>query len=235
MIDLVPLGDRAYLARFASEAEALAWSAAARADLAEFGRAAEVVLAFRAVATFADPDAVDLDTFETRLRAIAPAISGVEPTGSGRPLTIPVVYDGQDLAEVADRLGLDPSEVVSRHSGALYRVAAIGFLPGFPYAGPLPDALAGLPRREAPRPRVPAGSVAIVGNQTGIYPQVSPGGWHLIGRTPLRIVDLEREHFPIRAGDRLRFLPIGLEEYERRSGDLLEIPGPGEDHDVRSI
>ena len=92
---------------------------------------------------------------------------------------------------------------------------AVGFLPGFPYAGYLPDALSGLGRRAAPRVRVPAGSVAIAGRQTGVYPSESPGGWHLIGRTPLRIVDVEGGHFPIRAGDRIRFRPIAVWPGER--------------------
>ena len=98
---------------------------------------------------------------------------------------------------------------------------AIGFLPGFPDAGYLPEGLGGLPRREPPRLRVPAGSVAIAGRQTGVYPGESPGGWHLIGRTPLRIVDVERGRFPIRAGDRLRFVPIDAGEFAARRGEPL--------------
>jgi KipI family sensor histidine kinase inhibitor len=112
-------------------------------------------------------------------------------------------------------------EVIAAHSEPEYRVFAIGFQPGFPYAGYLPPALAGLPRRGTPRVKVPRGSVAIAGRQTGIYPQDSPGGWHLLGRTPLRIVDLAKAHFPIRAGDRLRFRPIDSEEFARRKGELL--------------
>jgi allophanate hydrolase subunit 1 len=82
-------------------------------------------------------------------------------------------------------------------------------------------ALSGLPRRSAPRVRVPSGSVAIAGRQTGVYPSESPGGWHLLGRTPLVIVDLVHGHFPIQAGDRLRFVPISAEEFARRQGELL--------------
>jgi allophanate hydrolase subunit 1 len=83
----------------------------------------------------------------------------------------------------------------------------------------LPPALSGLPRRESPRERVPVGSVAIAGRQTGVYPESSPGGWHLLGRTPSRIVDLEEGYFPIRAGDRIRFEPIGPAEFEARRGE----------------
>jgi len=113
------------------------------------------------------------------------------------------------------------SEVVANHSGRDYTVFAIGFLPGFPYLGYLPEALCGLPRREAPRVRVPAGSVAIAGRQTGVYPAESPGGWYLLGRTPLRIVDVARGHFPIRAGDRVRFEPISPAEFDARLEEIL--------------
>jgi KipI family sensor histidine kinase inhibitor len=117
---------------------------------------------------------------------------------------------------------LTEPEVVSSHVGAEYRVFAIGFLPGFPYAGYLPANLSGLRRRAVPRLRVPAGSVALAGRQTGIYPGESPGGWHVVGRTPLSIVELKTGRFPIRAGDRLRFHSIELDEYQRRLGEPLE-------------
>src|SRR5205823_7967395 len=110
---------------------------------------------------------------------------------------------------------------IARHAGRDYDVFAVGFQPGFPYAGYLPDALSGLSRRDVPRVRVPAGSVAIAGRQTGVYPAESPGGWHLLGRTPLRIVDLERGHFPIRAGDRLRFEPIDAAGFAAPRGGPL--------------
>jgi KipI family sensor histidine kinase inhibitor len=132
-----------------------------------------------------------------------------------------VLYDGADLAEVAAARGLTAGQVVALHSGQDYRVFALGFLPGFPYAGYLPEALAGLPRRASPRARVAAGSVAIAGRQTGVYPQESPGGWHLLGRTPLTIASVARGRFPIRAGDRLRFVPIDQAEFQRLEGQDL--------------
>jgi KipI family sensor histidine kinase inhibitor len=139
----------------------------------------------------------------------------------GKLVELPVLYDGPDLAEVSERLGRTPAEVIALHSGAVYHVFAIGFRPGFPYAGYLPRELSGLPRRDSPRTRVPAGSVALVGRQTGVYPEVSPGGWHLLGRTPLAIVDIEHGHFPIRAGDQLRFVPINPEQFTARLGEVL--------------
>ena len=96
---------------------------------------------------------------------------------------------------------------------------------GFPYAGYLPRELSGLPRREEPRLKVPSGSVAIAGRQTGIYPRESPGGWHLLGRTPLRIADVDQGLFLIRAGDQIQFQPIELKEFEARRDQQLAISG----------
>lgn len=212
MIDLVPLGDRAFLARFPTESEARAWASAARE--AAIAGVVDVVLAYRSAAVHADPDLIDLDQLEVRLRAIVPRVE--DQGAAGRLVRLPVLYDGEDLPEVARRTGLTIEEVIAAHSGHEYDVFAVGFRPGFPYAGYLPSSLSGLARREVPRTRVPAGSVAIAGRQTGVYPEESPGGWHLIGRTPVRIVDVAREYFPIRAGDRLRFDPIVAEEFAAR-------------------
>ena len=211
MIDLVPLGDRAYLARFPAEAGARAWASAARG--AGLGGVVDVVLAYRSVAVFADPDRVDFEELESRLRSLAPASEVIE---AGSLVCLPVLYDGEDLPVVAARLGLTVEQVVAEHASRDYDVFAIGFLPGFPYAGYLPPALSGLARREVPRTRVPAGSVAIAGRQTGVYPGESPGGWHLIGRTLVPIVDVGIRYFPIAAGDRLRFEPVGAEEFAAR-------------------
>jgi KipI family sensor histidine kinase inhibitor len=213
---LVPLGDRGFFARFDTEDQAAGWAATLCAQA--WAGIVDVVPAYNTVGVFADPAIVDFDDLETRLRHLVPSI---DAQVRGTLISLPVLYDGEDLEAVAQRLGLTSDEVIAAHSGQEFRVFAIGFLPGFPYAGYLPDALRGLPRRPSPRTRVPAGSVAIVGKQTGVYPSESPGGWHLLGRTPLRIVDLARGHFPIRAGDRLRFVPIGPEEFAARREELL--------------
>jgi KipI family sensor histidine kinase inhibitor len=210
-IRLQPLGDRAYLAQFANESEAGRWAAAVRDG--HWPGVTDVVLAYRTVAVFSDPEQVDLGALEMRLRAVEPA---VESSRRGERLVIPVLYDGADLDAVAARLSLSQEQVIGLHSGVEYNVFAIGFLPGFVYAGYLPPALAGQPRHEAPRLRVPAGSVAIAGRQTGIYPAESPGGWHLLGRTPLCIADPEAGYFPIQAGDRIQFQPISTGEFEIR-------------------
>lgn len=214
-MDLRPLGDRAFLAAFPSELEARAWSASVRDR--RFVGVIDVVTAYARVAVMADPDAVDLDALEAELRRVR-----AEPADerSSRLHVVPVVYDGEDLAEVARHAGLGEADVIALHSGVEYVVRAVGFLPGFPYAGRLPGPLRGLPRRPSPRVRVPAGSVAIAGEQTGIYPEESPGGWHLLGRTPLRIVDLAAGDFPIETGDRLRFQPIAADDFRKREGTM---------------
>lgn len=125
------------------------------------------------------------------------------------PITeIPVRYGGPDLAEVAEKLQLSENEVIRLHAGTVYTVFMTGFLPGFPYLGPLPEALR-LPRRGTPRLSVPAGSVAIAGDQTGIYPRASPGGWHLIGHTDFRLFDPgQRPPARLQPGMRVRFVAI---------------------------
>lgn len=214
MLDLVPLGDRAFLARFASASEARGWALAVRNQ--GWPGIIDVNAAYQSAAVFADPDRIELEVLEGRLRSLKADPDDLPP---GKLITLPVLYDGADLAEVASRLGLSVDQVIATHSGTDYHVWAIGFMPGFPYAGPLPDVLSGLPRRDQPRSRVPAGSVAIVGRQSGIYPAASPGGWHLLGRTPIRIVDLEHADFPIQVGDRLRFVPISVEEFKELEGE----------------
>ncbi len=215
MISIEPLGDRAYLAHLPDERLAAGWAGALR-RLGWEG-VTDVVLAYRSVAVFADPDRLDPEELGARLRRVEVPASG--PIAAGRLVEVPVLYDGEDLQEVADRTGLTPEAVIALHSGTTYDVFAIGFLPGFPYAGYLPDRLSGLARRDSPRVRVPAGSVAIAGRQTGIYPCESPGGWHLLGRTPIRLVDLEAGVFAIRAGDCIRFHPIPTETFEVRLHD----------------
>lgn len=124
---------------------------------------------------------------------------------------IPVCYGGDggpDLDDVARRAGLDKDEFVRCHSGALYHVYMLGFLPGFAYLGDLPERIR-LPRRSTPRPRVPIGSVAIASDMTAIYPHESPGGWHLIGYTPVILWDMVRSGEPLfRPGDGVRFQPV---------------------------
>jgi inhibitor of KinA len=133
------------------------------------------------------------------------------PLPEPRTLEIPVAYGGvygPDLEGVAALTGHTPQEVIEIHAGAEYLVYFLGFSPGFPYLGGMPESIA-VPRRETPLGRVPAGSVAIGGRQTGIYPTASPGGWRIIGRTPLRLFQPEAERpVLLEMGDRVRFVPM---------------------------
>jgi len=154
-----------------------------------------------------NPDSLALDAIE-RLQRWWEESEALEP--ESRYIEIPVVYGtavGPDLGEVARHAGLSEKQVVELHSSIDYVVWFLGFQPGFPYLGGLPEQLA-TPRRDEPRLQVPAGSVGIGGAQTGIYPLATPGGWQLIGHTPLPLFDPHRdEPVLLRPGDTVRFIP----------------------------
>jgi len=160
---------------------------------------------------------IHFDPLETNLSAVqdgvqvlqsAAALQGAPPA---RRIEIPVRYGGEygpDLDFVARQAGLTTAEVIRRHAAAEYVVYLMGFLPGFPYLGGL-DATIAAPRLEVPRRRVPAGSVGIAGEQTGVYPLESPGGWRLIGRTTVTLFDLTAQPPCLLApGDQVKFIPI---------------------------
>ena len=144
-----------------------------------------------------------------------------------RTIEIPVCYDplfSEDLPRICDHTGLTREEVITFHTGTSYKVYMIGFLPGFPYLGELPEVLH-VPRLEKPRLSVSKGTVGIGGTQTGIYPIESPGGWNIIGRTPLDLYCLKRvDPFLIRAGDQLKFRSISLETFYKMKEDLADEP-----------
>ncbi|SIT71477.1 5-oxoprolinase subunit PxpB [Edaphobacillus lindanitolerans] len=151
------------------------------------------------------------------LRDVKPA-----STEAGRTVEIPVCYGGEfapDLEFVAAHNGLTEEEVIQIHSGGSYDVKMIGFAPGFPFLGGLDERIAA-PRRPSPRLEIPARTVGIAGTQTGVYPIGTPGGWQLIGRTPVDLF-LPDEEIPslLRAGDQVKFRPISREEFERREGE----------------
>jgi KipI family sensor histidine kinase inhibitor len=163
----------------------------------------ELVPGYRTVLIVADPGQAEaLDELAVRLPHLElPPAESV----AGETVEIPVSYDGEDLPEVAGLTGLDAEEVVRRHTAPEYTVAFLGFSPGFPYLVGLDPALQ-VPRRDTPRTSIPAGSVGLAGNQTGIYPTASPGGWQLIGHTDVTLFDPARDPPALLApGTHLRF------------------------------
>lgn len=215
------LSDQAVLARCADEDEALRWAAAVRRLAAPW--LVDVVAAYTTVAVFVDLETIRLaDAREVLARLDAAASAEC----AGRLHHIPCCYAlGPDLERVARYAGLSIEEVVRLHAATEYTVHAIGFCPGFPYLGYLPEALCGVPRLESPRLRVEPGSVGLTGRQTGIYPEARPGGWNLVGRTPLVLVDVAAGYFPLRTGDRVRFEPIDEATFHRLLGQRLTVDG----------
>jgi KipI family sensor histidine kinase inhibitor len=169
----------------------------------------ESVPTYRSLLVRFDPAQADLAAVRAAVEDALPRMRPL-PEG-GRVRTVPTVYGGEhgpDLEEVASGHGLSPEEVIARHSAQEYTAFMLGFLPGFAYLGMVPEGLA-TPRRRTPRPRVPAGSVALAGRQTAVYPSASPGGWNLIGRTALRLFDpADDPPTAILPGDRVRFLRV---------------------------
>ena len=167
------------------------------------GNVEDAIPAARSLLVVYDPLRTERDLVAAAVERSALPPPGVE--ARARLLRLPVVYDGEDLDDVAQRAGLPPSELARRHAAARYRVAFVGFAPGFAYLFGLPPELAS-PRRATPRPRVPAGSVAIGGAWTGVYPSASPGGWRLIGRTSAVLFDAAADPPSLLApGDRVEF------------------------------
>jgi inhibitor of KinA len=200
-----PLGDAALLAELGTRLDtALNTRAIALAAALKKRRdVRQAIAGYASVTVHFDPDQTTHDALAAAIKRLAskrPPMS--EP---GRLHRIPVVYDGPDMETVAATLGLTPAKIAEIHAQPIYRVFLIGFVPGWAYLGPLPEELE-LPRRHVPRTKVPAGSVAIAGRQSGIYPLSTSGGWHLIGRTSVKLF-LPDSDPPclFRAGDRVKF------------------------------
>ena len=195
---VLPFGPGALLAEYDSLAEVMSVDEVLReSNLAGID---EIIPAARTVlVTFGHVDRAALHAL------LVPGATAARVEG---PLVeIPVVYDGADLQEVADATGLSIEQVVDTHSSIVYSAAFLGFTPGWAYLVGLPSSLQ-LPRRKTPRTAVPAGSVAIANEFTGVYPTLSPGGWHLLGHTDVQMFDVDREKPAlVLAGDRVRFVP----------------------------
>jgi KipI family sensor histidine kinase inhibitor len=228
-----PLGDSALIVRVVDEFErdpeaALdAVLAATRyLEAAAIPGMTELAPAYTTIGVFfnptrvesATPDDSPFDILAARIQSILNA-AAFENESERVPqgIEVPVCYESEfalDLADVAAHTGLSEDEVIRRHRSGGYRVSCVGFTPGFPYLSGLPAELI-TPRRATPRTEISAGAVAIGGAQTGIYPRKSPGGWNVIGRTPLRLFDVQREPPALfQAGDQVRFRQISREEFE---------------------
>lgn len=223
VIEILSAGDTAFAVQFGSgidravNARVMALHAriaAARAK-GELAGLTETVPTFRSLLVQYDPLIATRAELEPAVRALAEAAH--DHAALGRRWRIPVCYRGDfapDLQEVARRCKLAAEAVVALHTGTVFFAYMLGFLPGFAYLGGLPKQLS-LPRRSQPRLRVPQGSVSIAGEMAAIYPWESPGGWHLIGRTPIALFDLRRAQ-PIlwAAGDEAQFHAIGRADYD---------------------
>lgn len=218
-VELKPLGDTAILAYLPDEASALQFANAVRD--AQFDWLLDVVPAYASVGVFFDPERIALGP----VRRLLGKVTFKKGAPSLGPLhQIPCCYELQlDLDRVAEYRGLSMDRIIELHTSREYTVYAIGFSPGFPYLGYLPRELEGVPRLSTPRLRVEPGSVGLTARQTGIYPLARPGGWNIIGRTPLELVHVEDGYFPIRIGDRVRFQRIDDAEYERLKGERLSL------------
>lgn len=179
----------------------------------------DVVVGYCSVTAYFEPLLTDATWLEHRIREMAAAVGEVEDRPEGL-IDIPVCYGGEygpDIADVARFGGCSERQVIAIHTAATYRVYLVGFVPGFPYLAEVDRRIAA-PRRPTPRIAVPPGSVAIAGGQTGIYPSASPGGWNIIGRTPVAPYDPARsEPFLFRPGDRVRFFAISVAEFAAAS------------------
>lgn len=174
----------------------------------------DLVPTFRSLLVNYDPLVVGGDELKGKLQSLLESADA--QTQEARQWTIPVCYEGEyapDVDDVAEAGGISRAQVVQQHADTLFHVYMLGFVPGYPYMGDLPPALV-LPRRSNPRTRVPPGSVAIASVMTAIYPLESPGGWHLIGSTPVRLFNISSPQPALLSpGDKVRFKPVGQAEY----------------------
>lgn len=216
---ILPVGDAALVVEFgdriAPQIHRQVLALAHALEQEPFPGLRETVPTYRSLLVYYDPRRLSWD--EARRQVSGALEWGAEISlPELKEVEIPVVYGGEfgpDLGFVAAHNGLSEADVVRLHAGSPYTVYMLGFAPGFVYLGGLPEVLA-TPRLPTPRPSVPAGSVGIAGLQTGIYGLSTPGGWRLIGRTPMPMLDLHRQPpTPLQPGDRVRFIPILAEEF----------------------
>src|SRR2546426_9598415 len=200
-MELLPLGDQAVMAYLDDEQAALRFAAAVRRQNPSW--LVDVVQAYTSVAVFYSLDKIGFAGASEELQRLEQDAKTAMPA-AGKLHRIPCCYElGLDLSRVAEHTGLSADELILLHAGTTYTVYAIGFCPGFPYLGYLPEKLRGGPRLPTPRLRLEAGSVGLTGRQTGIYTEPRPGGWNILGKTPLELVNVADGYFPLRTGDKV--------------------------------
>ena len=218
--DVVRAGDSTLIVRFADRIDpavnARAISLARALADARLAGVRDVAPTYRSVAVHFDPLRTDYDALVERVEAETARDASVH--GAAAAVRVPVCYGGEfgpDLAAVAAFANVTEADAIGLHTSRTYRVFMLGFVPGFAYMGTV-DARIAAPRLASPRPNVPAGSVGIAGVQTGIYPCATPGGWQIVGRTPIETFDLRRTPPCLfEAGDSVEFHAIGPDEYRR--------------------
>jgi len=216
-----PLGDQAVMVYCDDERQAVALAAQVRHSNPPW--LIDVVQAYVSIAIFCDLAAWDFLAVAQWLTGLTASEDLRGGAASGKTHLIPCCYEyGLDFQRIEEHTGLSREDIIAQHVGTVYTVYAIGFCPGFPYLGYLPPVLTGVPRLTSPRLRVEMGSVGLTGRQTGIYTEPRPGGWNLIGKTPLQLVDVNDGYFPLRTGDEVRFLSVDADEFGRLSGLRLE-------------
>lgn len=213
------MGDRGLLLEFGDEISLKINQKVRRMNLAlkreKIEGVIETVPTYRSLLIVYNPLILSFENLKRRVKEIESALEEID-LPKPNLTRIPVVYGGlygPDLEEVAHHCGITPEEVIRLHCSVTYHIYMVGFMPGFPYMGELPDALV-TPRLKTPRLSVPAGSVGIAQKQTGIYPMESPGGWRLIGKTPLKMFDPNKQPPSLlQMGDLVEFYPISEEEF----------------------
>jgi len=211
-----PLGDQAVLLTCREEETAQRLALAIRKE--SLAGVQDVVVAYHTLAVYLDLERTNIAQIMKELKSISPSREKIQT----RLHRIPCCYEmGPDLSEAAKKLKLVEERMIELHAATIFTVYAIGFSPGFPYLGWLPKELQGLARRAEPRLQVPPGSVGIVGKQSAIYPHATPGGWPLIGRTPLELVNVSDEYFPLQVGDQVRFERIDETMFRHLQGQRV--------------
>ncbi|MEK3646585.1 5-oxoprolinase subunit PxpB [Aeribacillus sp. FSL M8-0235] len=223
-----PLGDTGIIIQFGTEISEAIYQQIRqyvyRLEQSRIEGIVEWVPAYTTLAVFYRPNIISYDELSQKLLKIGEKIESM-PVPDPIVIEIPTLYGkeaGPDIQFVAETNGLSEEEVVKIHSSSDYLIYMIGFVPGFPYLGGMDKRIAA-PRKKTPRSRIPAGSIGIAGEQTGIYPLETPGGWQIIGRTPVKLYDPQKQDpILLKAGDYIRFVPITEREYEKIEQQVLK-------------